>query len=363
MKAGIVSLYDNENHGNRLQSYAIHAILEKRGVSSEAVVFRNSAGPLSEIRLCAQQVRHYCLLDALDKTRLSNFKQFSRFMPVRNIYSHRGCQKATRQLDFLVIGSDQIWNPFFYPLLGANRFASWMPPERVLCLSPSFGISCLPEAYKEQYKEGIERLQYISVREDSGKEIISSLIKRDVPILADPTLGLTSEEWSMVLTEDRCPNEPYILVFMLGNLSEKAQKIIDRQNLPEKTSVVMMSSKEHSQFYCASPRDFLGLIKNAQAVLTDSFHATIFSMLFNTPVAIFEREGSGPEMFSRMATLTSTFGLESRLITQEISSDTLDIFCCDYSEAQVVVEKKREELFRYIDEFLKSLKISRKASE
>ena len=116
-------------------------------------------------------------------------------------------------------GSDQVWNPKFDRLSDVDLL-SFATPEQRISFSASFGISELPENSKEKAKRELEKFKAISVREDRGKEIVEELTERkDVQVLVDPTMLLTSEEWDKVAKKpEQLKTDKYILNYFLGEI-------------------------------------------------------------------------------------------------------------------------------------------------
>ena len=220
-------------------------------------------------------------------------------------------------------GSDQVWNPKFDRLSDVDLL-SFATPEQRISFSASFGISELPENSKEKAKRELEKFKAISVREDRGKEIVEELTERkDVQVLVDPTMLLTSEEWDKVAKKpEQLKTDKYILNYFLGEISEKRKKEIERIAKENNCEIINILDK-NSPFYQTGPSEFLYLEKNAFLICTDSFHSSVFAILYNRPFVVFDREDSNVKMNSRLDTLLKKFKLENRWYKDKITEEQL----------------------------------------
>ena len=226
-------------------------------------------------------------------------------------------------------------------------FLTFAPKKKRSSFSASFGISKIPSEMKEYYKERLEGLNNISVREEAGKKIVEELTgRKDVQVLVDPTMLLTAEEWDKVAKKPKqLKTDKYILNYFLGELSETRKKEIDRIAKENDCEVINILDK-NSPFYQTGPSEFLYLEKNAFLICTDSFHSSVFAVLYNRPFVVFEREDKLVNMNSRIETLINKFNLQNRKFTGKITEENLQH---DYKEAYEILEKERQKS----NEFLK----------
>lgn len=357
MKAGIITLYGNVNYGNKLQNYAVSRLLALRGVEATTFVPRSQSAVTNYVWR-AIRLAQRAMLTGYERDRTAGFEKFTSGIPVKYLLTEAAKRKSAKEYDFLVLGSDQIWHPRAFNLR-EERFGSFFSSERVLCIAASFGVSDLPQDCIKYYREGLSRLEWISVREDDGARLVKRLAGKDVPVLADPTIGLPIEEWRKVSSSARCPeSKKYMLLYALGGLSDDQMKYLRDLAKQRNAMLIDILDKNDPYYYIASPEEFIGLIENADCVFTDSFHASVFSMLFETPVNILKRQGSASNVFSRLETFAKTYGLEKRILEKADFKTLQDYFSCDYRYASGVVETKRKELNEFIDNFIESLEFS-----
>ena len=194
------------------------------------------------------------------------------------------------------------------------------------------------------------KFKAISVREKVGENIIKKLTNRtDVEVLIDPTMLLNPEEWDIVAKRpkqiDLLKNKKYILNYFLGELSENRKKEIERVAKENNCDIINILDKK-SPFYQTGPSEFLYLEKNAFLICTDSFHSSVFAILYNNPFIVFSREGNGCEMNSRIETLLNKFKLENRMFNDnKIDIENLQL---DYNNSYKILEKERIKSKKYL---------------
>ena len=203
-------------------------------------------------------------------------------------FSYSELYKEPPIYDVYCVGSDQVWNPRCYTNLNPY-FVSFAPEgKKKISYASSFGVKELPESAKKQYSKLLQGLDSISVREDAGIEIVKDISGRNATKVVDPTLLLTKTEWQTVAKYDKVPNRKYILLYVLKDseyIKQTALTLRDKTGL----QIVRICKGAFKQdkpsdniidIIDAAPDDFLGLIEKAEIVLTNSFHGTVFSILF-----------------------------------------------------------------------------------
>ena len=353
MKIGIVTIIDYINYGNRLQNYAVQKILEQMGHTVDTIV------AVSYRRSCMNVVKKIAApAISLKRPYIKREKEFKKFtkeyINEKKIYTYKGDipESINKKYDFFVLGSDQIWNPEFInfdvPNGGIkNRFLDFAENRKKIAISPSFGVSEISDEFKEIYKNGLSRFYKLSVREDAGAEIIKKLIGKTADVLIDPTLMLTASQWKSIAKPAPINyKKPYILKYVLGNESEEYKKYIKSIAQTNDLEIHEMMSLNEKNLYDAAPDVFIDLVANASLVCTDSFHATVFSILFGKPFLLHEREDALSSMNSRLETLLRKLHLENRF-PDNIKYE--NIFDADYNEAYRELEKERKAFREYLE--------------
>lgn len=350
-RAAIVTLYGNSNFGNKLQNYALQEVLKKNGLNVETLKLSNSNFDKTNIKLLNNIIsiilNFYRNNIVISKYRNSNFRKFkNNYLNDTNKYVYyRNLKNISKKYDYFIVGSDQVFNPRF-GLEHKVMFLDGVEKQKKISYSASFGVSNISKDLIEFYKNGLNSFKYISVREDAGKEIIKKIDERiNVEVLLDPTLLLTDQEWNDIVEKPKMlKNNKFILNYFLGELSDDRKKEIQRVANENNCEIIDLLDK-NSMFYECGPSEFLYLEKNAFLICTDSFHSSVFAILFNRPFIVFDREQKNVDsMNSRLDTLINKFKLKNRKFEGKITDKNLSH---DYTEAYniLISERKKSEEF------------------
>ena len=327
MKAGLVTFYHIHHYGALLQAAATERAVESLGGACEIIdyyvnqnndLFRKPTG-VGSAAADVHTALHYKAL----RDRYQRFERFSK--DHLRISGHRfesleELRSAELPYDLILSGSDQIWNPKIFPDGRFDPvFFGAFSTRRKIAYAPSFGVPHIPEGMEEELRSYLESFSHISVRERQGREIVKEITGKDVPVVLDPTLLLTAEQWSaMAVPPDRSGG--YILCYCIskpGALAPYIQRLAEETGLPV-VQLCGIRQKVHPKAACvldAGPSEFLGLFQNASYVCTNSFHGTVFSVQFQKPffTAVAPSELAAPES-SRTFSILSRLGLTERII-------------------------------------------------
>ena len=310
VRVGIVTMVGNFNYGNRLQNYAVWKIYDALGCDAVTLDYPG--------RSLASSVRHLAadvLLpreathpeEAMSTARLDSFRSFTALIPTQAVKC--SLRDLAGRFDYFSVGSDQVWNPNY---VDSYRwmFLEFAQRRQRVALSPSIGMSALRSPYaRAQIARGLRGFDHLSVRELDGARLIKGLTGQDATVVIDPTLMLRADTWRKVANTAVVPHEPYVFTYLLGDRSEEQEAYVRRLAEGAGGRVAALSDKAREGEVDAGPAEFIALIDGASQVVTDSFHAAVFSVLLGTPLTIFRREGRS-NLFSRLVTLTETFDLK-----------------------------------------------------
>ena len=344
-KAGIITPFGEYNFGNRLQNYAVQEVLRKNGLDVETIKYTGLK--------C-----HVPPTDTKkDEDRLKRFKEFNQYIKFADeiLYKEYDVVEGfVDNYDYIVLGSDQIWNFTCDRIFSDKALGSFAPKNKRISFSASFGVNYSPEKESEPYhicKKYLQDMKAISVREDAGKEIVKELTKReDVEVLIDPTMMLNAKEWEKVMKKPKnLKTNKFILKNFLGNTSDYVYKELKRIARENNCEIIDVSDR-NSDFYDVGPAEFLYLEKNAFLVATDSFHSCVFAILFSTPFIVSERDDNIlKSMYSRIETLLSKFKITDRIFEGEITQDILNN---DYEQVYSILENERLKVNQFLDKAL-----------
>ena len=246
--------------------------------------------------------------------------------------------------DYVIAGSDQVWNPELVGTFEALRYfyLEFVEKEKRVNYAPSFGVSRLKFLERHVHREGLNGFTRLSCREKEGCDLIRELTGRDAQLVLDPTFLLTAEQWRKI---ERKPEyevpEHYALTYFLGEAEMSTAKKLAGE-LP-----IIQAPDGTAQIYSMTgPREFVWLIDHADLVITASFHGTAFSVNFGRRFITFK----GGNWFSRMKTLLSNLGLTDRIFELGRDDDRNNIadMPIDYEAVNVKLAELRKKSMNYL---------------
>lgn len=326
-KIGIITIPDYNNYGNRLQNYAVRKFFLDLGYEVDTLELNDLEFPQYKARrikllLKKWKLKHVVYFFEFIKNSTQKVKRYSKFDKFTQKYLNvkyypngdaRHLKKIAAQYDYIVLGSDQIWHPTVNTTPNLF-FATFAPSEKVLFFAPSFGLQELPETYAAQVKKHLADKNNLTVREESGRQIIQQIVGKDAKVLPDPTMCLPADDWIEIAASPQ-EEQRYILKYFLGTANDDYLHAIDKIKNEYQLPVWDMANADNPSGYITGPEDFLGRIWKADYVLTDSFHAVVFCILLKKPFTLFSRlnsQGQNEGIDSRVDMLLDKFGLTDR---------------------------------------------------
>lgn len=332
-KVGIITQHRVVNYGSALQAYALQKKITDLGYSCEVIDYYperfTPLGMLQRIKNKGHALEKSFLLRMAARvvimpSYIVRFHRFHRFifkylnLTQKTYTSEEELEKENFNYDVFCTGSDQVWNYGWNEKIEYPYFLAFAPKSaRKISYAASFGKSELEPFEVDETRRLLTRYNEVSVRELSGVSIVKRLgIPTCVNVL-DPTLLLTGDEWRNIAS-DKHICEKYILTY---NLNRNPKIDAYARGLSQQTGFqVRYLTYQFHEFYkhgkmCCNPNveDFLSLIDGAQYIITDSFHATAFSLNFNKEFVIVY-----PGKYStRLQSILSILGLTSRVARDE----------------------------------------------
>lgn len=382
-KVGIVSCYFQHNYGSMLQAFATQMALDKLGYENETIDISGFNGEikkakmlyfakasltsdilLSKLGMATNVLRRKLSRGTYGNNTVIRNKKFDDFYKMNIRLSEKYVskdslgEKCKKNYSAVLVGSDQLWLPG--NIVADYYTLNFVPKEvNTISYSTSFGQTSLPSDSEKKAAIFLKKIRHIGVREESGQKLVKQLAGRDVPVVCDPTMLFTGEEWMSIQKEEANFNDPYILCYFLGNnlphrefakkLKEKTGcKIVALTHLDE----YVKSDEGYADYtpYDVDPADFLNLIRNARYVCTDSFHCSVFSMLYKKVFFTFKRytRKTKSSTNSRLDTLFNLAGITGRVLEgYEDIQKCLDMQI-DYEEVHQNLAKIREESYQYL---------------
>lgn len=380
---GICIKYFHESYGGMLQALATVKTLEKRGIDYELIRYVKSYTLWQKIKQIPRLFNAILLNDKLNQiskkvarykypdfakneaVRKKCFSSFCNRMFVKvspEFVGYDNLHKGAKRYSAIVTGSDQLWSPAG---LETNFYNLMFVPKniRTISIASSFGVGQIPSYQVKKTRQYLQRIDFISMRETRGSEIVKELTGRDVPTILDPVFYLEKSEWDELIPTNIEFDEPYIFAFLLGKNPEHRKAV---QMAAERFNCKIVTMHHLNEYvkadenfgdivlYDVDPTRFLNLLRGAEYVCTDSFHGTVFSIIYNKQFVVFNRyaENVKHSKNSRIDTLCSNVELQNQRcygcddICEKIS------FKIDYCKVGERLDMLKKYTFEYIDKVL-----------
>lgn len=375
-KVGLVTYY-GDNYGACLQAYALQTSINKLNYECGIIEYKNIFVQNKKESILSKASR---VLKEGDIKHVVDRYKTSRYIAKANQKRHEACEQFRQtnlqiernnclrdkdfyitppDFDIYVCGSDQIWNPTFYGKCHPIYYLDFVPlGKKRVAYAPSVGVRYIDEKYTIDLKKYLNKFNSISVREVNSVELLSQYTSKKIEWVLDPTLLLREEDYLNLKSNMRMPQKPYIFCYLFGeekNICDIKNRIKSLTNMPI-VSIPFVRREILSKdikIMNAGPIEFINLIKNAALVLTDSFHATAFSINFKVPFVslLRQREDDKNEMSSRIKSILSQLSLETRLV-RNIGDIPSNLIVMDFSSATKRLDRCREVSMKYLEKAL-----------
>lgn len=332
-KVAIVTI-ESFNYGNRLQNYALQEVIRSLGYDVKTL----------------HRVKHTynfkALVQDLLQTKGAKFRSFDKNIDFSDIAIKANDYPLglAKKFDYFIAGSDQVWNPY-YDFVGACDLLCFAKANQRISYAASFGVDFIPDDKKEIYINNLKEFKALSVRETSGANIIKELIGKDVEVVLDPTMLISRDQWIKMEKEYKI-TKPYVLVYALNNKSDDFDNAI--KYYQNEYDIFDIRTIKNNKEIAIGPSEFLYLIHHAQMILTDSFHAAVFSLIYHKKFMVFKR--SDMDMSSRIVSLANIIGANDKLVNNNLDcSDGLD-----YEFVDKLFAREKEKSLNYLKKALEA---------
>ncbi len=373
MKISIITQHAVNNYGSLLQTYATQRVFEKMGHTAQIVDFRRESD-LDETKIDHAFARNrllkktepiwgICTLTRRlarravgakllgSRKRLREFLQNEINLTPEMYTSFESLCARPPIADIYVTGSDQVWNSAHNGGIERSYFLEFAPEDKPrISFASSIGQTELSEAEREELGAMLSKYRAVSVREKSAEELLRGMGIEAQTVL-DPTLMLSPEEWREFADFGKCPKKPYLLIYQLNENPEferRARQIASDRGLRIVRISYHSSDKKKigKRISRPTPHEFVGLFAKAEVCLTDSFHATAFSLnLGADPVCIMP-----PRFSTRLESLLNMTGTAYRAVAS--ASEALPEKAVDRRKVAEILNSERELSFRFLENAL-----------
>lgn len=362
-KIAIVNRTNLINYGSVLQCYALYRFVGKLGYECRVIWEKGTISQNRDYRLkkivvtvakmlcrpslwkqtfaLVNSVRH----DVVNEVVVGKFEKFVNENIETIFFDSKELKKVaySNEYDWFICGSDQVWcstSLYVDPLM----YLRFVPQEKRIAYAPSLGRDYIPGFNKRVMRRYINAIPRLSVREDVGQKLIKELTGRDAVVVLDPTLLLSQDDWNDIKKDPK--NKKYMLCYFLSVPTEEIQKQLIKIAKQKKLSVLVLYTKlpildktiEVVYPQCG-PSEFIGYISEAEYIFTDSYHGTIFSIIYQRDFCSIERMTREFDQSSRQISLLSRLGLKSRYINGicgEIITEPID-----YEKVNFLLENEK----------------------
>lgn len=351
-RVGIITLYNNnDNYGGLAQGMALQRFIEANGYDCKIINYKRKSGELfASTRPLKSRLKN--AIPARIEKIFSNFvindisQRKKAFIESRESIPHTlefdedTIDDCSAEFDVFVTGSDQVWRP----CVVQNPYVlTFVKGKKKISYASSISQTVLSEEYGNYMQRNLSSYDAISVREIQAKQYLEGLLNRKIEWVCDPVLLLDKEEWL-----DKCRGieiqcqKPYVFSYLLGNMMETRKCCNKIAKIKGLTQVVFPHVEGRfrladinwgdERIFSAGISQFLAFIRDADLIVTDSFHAVVFSVIFKKQFYVLPRKNrvEDGDMSSRLTSFLRSVSLENRLINDVKEIDNLPLI--DYSK-------------------------------
>lgn len=372
-KVCIATWWGGQNFGTNLQAYGLKKKLELLGYETNIKgQIRNNMNYfihpfylvdriLTKIKYLKMNKKTFASnnIDECTQKKVQKFKNEN--FCILNSYNRKSWKKIEKDYIAFIVGSDQVWNPYYFD---SSMMLSFIKNSNLKKISyaSSLGVKHISFFTKLVYKHYLSSFEAISVREKMGAKLLNGLVKQDVNVVLDPTLLLTRKVWdefadSSEIETEWPVNSNFILCYFVGNNANYetyVKKII--KNTGYNCLVIPLPGCHYNcgiNLKGVGPKEFIWLIKHAKIVCTDSFHCSVFSIIYHKEFYVLKRfkDNSIESQNSRIYELLESFELSQRLIeNDEIFDRNLNI---NYENVDKILNQRRKDSESFLVNALK----------
>lgn len=369
MKINTLTTYDVYNYGASLQAYALQKYLINLGHQVEIINYQPDyltrkydykwVNPESKLSRYALTRFVYRIMKYLQrKTTMGRkrvFDEFNHQVLKETATKYTSCDAICQnppQADLYLVGSDQVWNVFYEAGRDPVFYLDFVKKGYKASYAASFSYLDIDSENKARIKTSLDNFDAVSVREVHGLSILKDMEIEGTWVL-DPVFLLSAEQWEEMMAPT-ASTEDYLLIYDFEcnqELKLFAKEYARRHNLKiyaiADTYPLLYADKN---FMKAGPKEFVSMIYHCKAFISNSFHGTVFSILFNKPVFVFNRHRH--KVNSRMQSLMTLFGLNDCILTSQKEWKAAYDYLFNFSYINSIKETELVKSKAFIDNLL-----------
>lgn len=367
-KTGILTFHNAHNYGAALQAYALRNKLRKMGYEAEIINYCNKSISKNYTKVLRP---YFWKRDILPQNWGKVFREIKKCIYAQKAWQRQwaaftdfkenillegkvkeisAAELEQREIDVFLLGSDQIWASELTRGLDPVYFGEFAKDKKKISYAASVPNGSIPERERELFRKKLRAIDCISVREEKLAETVRTLVDKPVTTVVDPTLLLEAEDYEALISKNIKTDKKYVFAYFvvenetLLRCAQAAAKTLGAE-LIELHYFEMPNQKGRHAIADIGPKEFLYYIKHAEMVLTNSFHGTVFSIIFEKKFYSVYKENN------RITHLLEFLQIPKRHIIKESQIDVQAEI--DYSDVEELLAKYRSESVAFLEEALK----------
>lgn len=363
-RIGLITFHCADNFGAVLQAHALQKYINTNfSVNVEIIDYRpstliypyrlrlsNNTSLKEKIKFIIKKIVFQRKYNERSKKYEEFRMKYLEISEIRNI-SKEMLNTLANNYDCFLVGSDQVWNPSFVNEIGTTYLLDFLPKSSYKISYASSVVEKIPKKLIHIYQEYLEHFNSISVREEESKNILKNIIDKDICVNIDPVFLLEKDYWEQLIKVPfKKPKKDYILVF---------DYVIDNEYTKIINTIVNCVGLECISFsinhfwikryvnnkksiFFEGPSEILWYIKNASLVITSSFHALAFSIIFEKKFLCLLHPSRG----NRMIDILNKLDLSKHIIDRNIDKNTFSNLLIKLINNNINYDKDKLELFK-----------------
>ena len=372
LKIKTITCHNVYNHGASLQEYALLQYLKSLGYQAETISynpdylsnhfnFLSVSNPKFDNNFFFRSI--YLLLKLprrlLSLKRKYNFDKFSSkyiSSTKKSFTSNQELNDNIPDADIFICGSDQIWNSFFQNGKDPAFYLDFVPDEKLkISYAASFATETIEDNIKPFVSEKVKKIDFVSVRESSGVEILKDLGFTNIKHVLDPVFLLDKKSWEKVADKDNVRKKPYLLVYDADN-NPSIKDFVLRISKKNKWEIITISDRisyADKDLSSKGPDVFLSLIKEASFVVSNSFHAVAFSLIFEKQFVVFNR---AEQINTRMKDIVDMLNIKETILPYTATQEKYE-HIINYDNIKPILQNHIKESKRFLIDSIQKGKI------
>lgn len=359
-KVCVVTWSGGTNYGTNLQAFALVKKLSllgydakmKGSITGNFSYFTHPSFVMNRIlfKIKSRSDSQNRAEGSVDNVKVKKFQNFgTRYLPRLDSHGKDEWKKVEEDYVAFVTGSDQVWNPNYFQSAMMLDFVKTDKIKKI-AYAPSIGVKSLPAKTQRTYKKLLASYSAIGVREQQAAYLLEELSPVPVEVVLDPTLLLETKDWDDLIQDVEIDkswgtDKPYILCYFVGTRDYSSYIKLVKEATGLNCIIIPMENDMSScgnMIAGVGPKEFVWLIKNASIVCTDSFHATVFSILYQKEFYVLKRfnDNSQESQNGRLYEILAAYKLKDRWISDETKFKRNTQI--NYSEVNCILNDKRK---------------------